>query len=63
MSALEKSGHPADIEIRSFVTLRGHSGVTGHFEIIHTPKPATKIHMMISPANTKPSMIADCLRL
>jgi hypothetical protein len=34
-----------------------------HFELIHSPKPATKTHMMISPANTKPRMIADCLRL
>ena len=34
-----------------------------HFELIYSPKPATKTHMMISPANTKPRMIADCLRL
>ncbi len=57
------SGPNAEIAKVKRLTLRGHSGVTGHFEIIHTPKPATKIHMMISPANTKPRMIADCLRL
>jgi hypothetical protein len=44
------------------MSIRAVGGLV-HLELIHSPSPATKTHMMISPANTKPRMIADCLRL
>jgi hypothetical protein len=42
-----------------------HDGVMNGtlIELTHSPRPATKIHKIISPPNIKPMMIAVCLRL